>query len=210
MRGRLLASLLVGAFGLTACASGSAGTAESNGTSHSGHPGGYHGRVLDRPYPIPAQSFTDTDGKAFVPRNDTTTPVTLLFFGYTHCPDLCNVVLANVAAALRGADPEVRKAVRLLFVSTDPKRDTAPVMREYLDRFDPTFVGLIAPLATIKDAAASVYISFDGKVPGPSGGYEVAHGTELTAFTEGLARVLWRDDTTVGDLRADLTRLARA
>ena len=77
--------------------------------------------------------------------------MTLVFFGYTHCPDICNVVLANFASALRGATPAVRKDVRMLFVTTDPARDTPDVVRDYLDRFDPTYEGLVAPVGTVAE-----------------------------------------------------------
>jgi protein SCO1 len=137
------------------------------------------------------------------------TPVTLVFFGYTHCPDICNVVLANFASALRGASPAVRKDVRLLFVSTDPARDTPDVVRDYLDRFDPTYEGLVAPVGTVEKAAKALYISYEKPDGSQGGNYMVSHGTYTTGFLHGSARVVWSADTTVADLRADLTRLAR-
>lgn len=183
-------------------ASGSPAGGSSTGSS------AWKGTAITNGYPLPDQQFTDTGGAAVVPAEDADSPVTLVFFGYTHCPDICNVVLANVAAALRGATPEVRAATELLFVSTDPARDTPEAVRDYLDRFDPSYVGLVAPVGTVERAAQALHISYE-RPDGSTGGYEVEHGGYTTAFVDGEARVVWAQDISVADLRADLTRLAR-
>jgi protein SCO1 len=170
---------------------------------------GFAGTTVQRPYPLPGERFSDTEGRAFVPARDATAPVTLVFFGYTHCPDVCNVVLANIASALRRTDERVRERVQLLFVSTDPGRDTAPVIRSYLDRFDPSYVGLRADVHTVEAAAASLHIAYEGKEPTTGGGYEVVHGTYVTGFVDGRAKIVWSAETSVADLRADLSRLVR-
>lgn len=170
--------------------------------------GGLNGTVIRTGFALPNQQFTDTSGRPYVPAREVRAPVTVVFFGYTHCPDVCNVVLANVASALRRSKPAVRERVELLFVTTDPERDTPQVIRSYLDRFDPRFIGLTAPLPTIRAAAAEMHISYEGKHDVTAGGYEVMHGTQLTGFVDGRARVLWRAETSVRDLRADLASLA--
>jgi protein SCO1/2 len=200
--GVVLAALL-----LTSCASG-ASSDSSSPVAMNGTGSGYHGTVLTTHYPLPGERFTDTTGRPYVPAKDAKAPVTLVFFGYTHCPDVCNVVLANVAAALRRTDRQVRDRTQLLFVTTDPKRDTAAAERDYLDRFDPTYVGLRAPLPVMKRAAQQLHVSYDGTTTTAGGGYEVSHGTHVTAFRDGKAAVVWSADTPVADLRADLTRLA--
>jgi protein SCO1/2 len=193
---------------LAGCA-GSTGTEGADGAAQvSTHGAGWHGTPLRNGYPLPDQEFTDTSGSAVVPAEDAATGVTLVFFGYTHCPDICNVVLANVASALRGASPQVREATRLLFVTTDPARDTPQAVREYLDRFDPTYDGLVADEATVERAARALHVSYE-RPDGSRGGYEVEHGTYTTGFVDGEARVVWSEDTPVADLRADLARLAR-
>jgi len=206
--------LVVAALLATSCAGGpdgSDGSARSDGAPiiTSGAAADWKGTAITNPYPLPDQEFTDTAGSAFVLASDADAPVTLVFFGYTHCPDICNIVLANIAAALRGASPEVRDATELVFVSTDPARDTPEVVRDYLDRFDPAYAGLVAPVATVEQAARDLYISYE-RPDGTTGGYEVEHGAYTTAFVDGEARVVWAEDVTVADLRADLTRLARA
>jgi len=201
---RIATALLVVAL-TVGCASSGGDHAE-----HAGQPssGGFAGTAIENPYPLPGQAFTDTAGRRFTPAADADRPVTLVFFGYTHCPDVCNTVLANVASALRRVDPPVRDQVELVFITTDPERDTPHVVRGYLDRFDPAYVGLTAPIETVKAAAASLNIAYAGKDAATGGGYEVSHGTQVTAFRDGTARVVWMADTPVKDLRSDLARLA--
>jgi protein SCO1/2 len=203
---RLVAAVAVAACAvlLSACASGTAvsSTPGLNGST------GWHGTPVPHGYPLPADRFTDTHRASVTLAGEARTPVTLVFFGYTHCPDICNVVLANIAAALRESRPAVRAKTRMLFVSTDPQRDTPAVMREYLDRFDSSFEGLVAPVDTVAKAARSLYISYEKPDGTQSGNYTVQHGTYTTAFVHGRAAVIWSDVTTVADLRADLARLA--
>ena len=204
MTGVRLAVALAAVALVAGCASGSTDTT----TSANGEPG-WHGTGVSKGYPMPDLPFTDTEGQQVTPTEVARTPVTLVFFGYTHCPDICNVVLANFASALRGASPAVRKDVRMLFVTTDPARDTPDVVRDYLDRFDPTYEGLVAPVGTVEEAAKALYISYEKPDGSQGGNYRVSHGTYTTGFLHGSARVVWSADTTVADLRADLTRLAR-
>jgi protein SCO1/2 len=193
---------------LAACAS-SGQVARGAGVTANGERG-WHGTTVADGYPLPTVPFTDTAGASTTLADEARTPVTLVFFGYTHCPDICNVVLANVASALRGTTPAVRKDVRLLFVSTDPQRDTTKVVRDYLDRFDPRFEGLVAPVDDVAKAARALYISYEKPDGSTGGSYQVDHGTYTTAFVRGKARLVWSDTTTVADLRADLVRLRRA
>ena len=191
---------------LSGCASGG-GAAAANLSTQDTH--GFHGAALDEPYAMPTASFTTTDGSPFTLTSDATRPVTLLFFGYTHCPDLCNVVLANVASALRRSPQSVRDKVQLVFVTTDPKRDSPKVVREYLDRFDQRFEGLVGPVDDVAAAAKALYISYEKPDGSTGGAYEVDHGTYTTAFVGGSSRLVWSDTTSVADLRADLTRLVQ-
>lgn len=196
---------------LTAACAGGEANGPASGAAEVRTTGGsqWRGTALDDPYPLPDERFTDTAGKPFVPAEDADAPVTLVFFGYTYCPDVCNIVLANVASALRGASEETRAKTQLVFVSTDPARDTPESVREYLDRFDPAYAGLVAPVETVEQAAESLHISYERPDGARGGDHLVQHGAYTTAFVDGQARVVWAEDTSVADLRADLERLAR-
>ncbi|HEU4911664.1 MAG TPA: SCO family protein [Actinomycetes bacterium] len=207
----LTSALALAAVLLTAACAGGGANGASGGAADVRTGGGspWRGTALDHTHPLPDERFTDTEGKPFVPAEDADTPVTLVFFGYTYCPDVCNIVLANVASALRGASPDTRAKTQLLFVSTDPARDTPATVRDYLDRFDPAYAGLVAPVETVEQAASSLHISYERPDGTRGGDYLVQHGAYTTAFVNGKARVVWAEDTSVADLRADLERLAR-
>jgi protein SCO1/2 len=171
-------------------------------------PNGLRGATLDRPYAMPAATLTDTNGNPFNLVTSTKKPVTLVFFGYTNCPDVCPTVMADVASALTKLDKSVRDQVQMLFITTDPSRDTGPVIRKYLDRFDPSFVGLTGSLAQIKQIAQAVGVPVEGMKKLPSGGYEVGHGAQVLGFGKtDKANVLWLSNAAIGDLAHDFSKL---
>lgn len=219
VRNRRRPVALVAALALTGCVLAVGCTAPDADTSadnpagvtisSEGSDSGFHGTWLDQPYEKPAMTFVDTQGATFDMSTDMDKPVTLVFFGYTNCPDICNAVLADAASALRRIDPGVRDDVELVFVTTDPARDTPPVIREYLDRFDESFVGLTAELPVIERAAEQLGVGLAGTEQMPSGGYAVGHGTQLIGFgPDGRAHLVWTHGTPVGELRDDIATLA--
>ena len=207
---KILAWLALATVALAACSAPAPDNPGGAIIATTGNPGGFRGAYLDRPYPLPEGSFTDTEGTAFDFRVSTRTPATLVFFGYTYCPDVCNAVLADVAAALRRVDPAIRAKLSLVFVTTDPKRDTPEVIREYLDRFDSSFVGVTAPLPVIEAAANRLGVPLTGEKKLPGGGYEVGHGAQVIGFAGDKGRVVWVPGTPVGDLKHDFTKLVAA
>jgi protein SCO1/2 len=155
-----------------------------------------------------AATLTDTAGNPFNLVTSTKKPVTLVFFGYTNCPDVCPTVMADVASALTKLDDQVQNQIQMLFITTDPARDTGPVIRKYLDRFDPAFVGLTGSLTSIKDIAKAVGVPVEGMQRLPSGGYEVAHGAQVIGFGKNdKANVLWLSNAAIGDLAHDFGKL---
>ncbi|MFC0625186.1 SCO family protein [Kribbella deserti] len=171
-------------------------------------PNGLRGATLDRPYVMPASSLTDTAGNEFNLVTSTKKPVTLVFFGYTNCPDVCNTVLADIASALTKLDDSVRDQVQMIFITTDPARDDGPAIRKYLDRFDPSFVGLTGSLDKIKTIAQKIGVPVEGMKKLPSGGYEVGHGAQTLGFgKDDKASVLWLSNAAIGDLSHDLGQL---
>jgi protein SCO1/2 len=167
---------------------------------------GFHGILLDDPYQKPTQTFVDTTGKPFRIDRDVKRPVLLMFFGYTHCPDVCSAVVADMAAALRRLDPGLRDRVQVVYVTTDPARDTGPVIASYLQRFDPSFIGLTGSAADIAAAAESLGVAITGKEV-VVGGYTIGHGAQVIGFGGGKS-VVWVPGTAVSDMRTDIARLA--
>lgn len=194
----------------TGCAAPAAGDTPPGGAVvyTTANPRGFHGTYLDQPYRKPDVTLTDTAGRPYDLATGMRRLVTLVVFVYTSCPDVCPTVLADLAAALRRADPAVRAQTEVLVITTDPERDTRAVLRDYLDRFDPSFVGLTGSLAEVKTAADALGVAFEIERL-PSGGYEIGHGAQVIGFgPDGTAHLVWMPGTPVGDLRGDIRILA--
>ena len=102
----------------------------------------------------------------------------LVFFGFTHCPEVCPTTLANSAQAL--ADPELAGTdLRVLFISVDPERDTTEVVRQYVGAFGPRVTGLTGNPAGIASAAAAFGVYFEKLAAMDDGGYMVNHTASL-------------------------------
>jgi protein SCO1/2 len=186
------------------------------GTSQEGAPvtgitrsddGGYNGILLDKPYAVPGLKLTDTEGKPFdlaaQPKR------TLVFFGYTNCPDICQVVMSTIAAAKAKLSSAEQQQVEVAFVTTDPARDTRSAMRTYLDRFDPDFVGVTGSLDQI-DALArpmDIFVKHGQKLP--SGGYEVDHSTVVVSVRQGAGDLVWTGATSPSDMAEDLQKILK-
>jgi protein SCO1/2 len=174
---------------------------------------GFAGVTLVTPLEKPAGTFTTMHGEPYDLRAETRGSVTLLFFGYTHCPDVCPVHMANLAAVLRQAEPEVRSRVKVVFVTTDPARDTPERLRTWLGAFDPTFVGLVGPDSLVREAQVTVNVApaFKQPMPGtdPDSAYAVGHAAQVIAFspTDDRAHVLYPFGTRQQDWAADLPKL---
>jgi protein SCO1/2 len=171
-------------------------------------PAGYTGgSSLPEPYSMPEVSLTDTSGRPYNLSTTPSKPVTLLFFGYTHCPDVCVAVLSDVSLALQRLAPADRDQIQMIFITTDPARDQEKRIRRYLDRFNPTFVGLTGPMSTIKRAASDVGVEIEGMRKLPSGGYEVGHSAQVIGFSRNSGVVIWTPGTSVGALKHDFALL---
>ena len=135
--------------------------------------------------------------------------VTLVFFGYTQCPDVCPTTMAELARIKQamGADGE---RVQGVFVTVDPERDTPEVLKAYLASFDPSFVALRgSPEQTA--AAAREFKVFYAKVPGKTAGsYTVDHTAGSYVFdAKGQLRLFERYGTPADALAADLRQMLK-
>jgi protein SCO1 len=187
---------------LAGCAPGEGSAGPSSGPTSA-----WRGTAISNPYPLPEQRFSDTAGDPVVPARDAAEDVTLVFFGYTHCPDICQVVMSTIAGAVSRLDDAQRAEVEVVFVTTDPARDTGPVLRRYLDRFDPDFVGLTGDLSRIMDLAKPLGVFLAKGQELPSGGYEVDHTTHVFGVTGDQARLAWPQGTAPAAMAADIIKL---
>ncbi len=185
--------------------------AAAEGIEPGGEAGGYRGLELMTPIRVPAFTLGDTDGEPFEFLDRTAGSLSFLFFGFTHCPDICPVQLANLAAALGDLSYEDRGKIVVVFVSTDPERDTPEVVRDYLDRFDRRFVGLVAPIEDVNAVLASLDLPAAVKedIAGTDD-YTVGHVAQIMAITgDGMIRLAYPGGVRQSDWRNDLPALLR-
>lgn len=158
---------------------------------------------------MPPLKFTLTDSKTggVVNAHDFRGKVVLLYFGYTHCPDVCPTTLADLAAALRELGARARD-VRVLFVSVDPARDSAAVLKEYAAAFGPEVIGLRGDSEELHRLTRRYRVTYGYGRPDAHGDYEVSHSSAVYVFdTRGEVRLLARPTDRPADLAHDLGRL---
>jgi protein SCO1/2 len=171
VRGRAAALLLVSLVIVAGCAS--AATAPTAAPPATQAPLGVRETAYDPPRPAPPLLLTDQDGRSFDLASLRGTPV-LVYFGYTHCPDVCPATLADVRDALELVDGPVG----VVFVTVDPARDDAAAMKQYVEYYGSGFVGLTGTEEAIAAAAADWGVSY-ARLPSESAaGYAMAHSTD--------------------------------
>jgi protein SCO1/2 len=117
-------------------------------------------------------SLMDQDGRP-VTEQDVKGKPFLVFFGFTHCPDVCPTTLFDVSEIFRKLGPDADR-VRALFITVDPERDTVPTLKDYLSSFDPHLSGLTGELPDIAKVAKEYRVYYK-KVPLDQGGYTMDH-----------------------------------
>lgn len=165
-----------------------------------------HGTVVDPPFTVADDELRTTEGTAYSLARDTTAPLTLVFFGYTQCPDICPAVLSSITSGLLKLSEEQRDQVEIVFVTSDPDRDTAPVLRAYLDRFDQGMVGLSGDLETIAKVGESIGVFVDAGEELPGGGYDPnSHGSYVIGINDRHeAPIFWSGDTAPSQFAEDI------
>ena len=150
--------------------------------------------------------LTDQNGKTFTDQDLKGRPF-LVFFGFTHCPEVCPTTLFEVSEILRKLGPDADR-VGALFVTIDPERDTAPVLKDYLSSFDPHLAALTGELADIT-AVAKAYRAYFKKVPLEGSDYTMDH-TAIVYLMDKQGRfvspfsIKRAADVSVADLRKQL------
>ncbi|MCM2578562.1 SCO family protein [Streptomyces meridianus] len=168
--------------------------------------------VLDRPFEKPELVLTDTHGKKYDFAERTKGRPTLLYFGYTNCPDVCPLTVSNIAIARKKLSPAEREKLQVVFVTSDPERDTPKRLGSWLrGAGDPSFVGLTGDFKDIQAAARSVGIGISPPEKGKGGEIVSTHGAQVLAFSpkDDKAHVLYGEDATAGDYAEDLPKIVK-
>jgi protein SCO1/2 len=208
---RAIATMFVTALvaaSLTACGGGAdvGSAAERPGTDQ-----GYRGVVLPTPLAKPSFVLTDTKGQPFDFRKETDGSLTLLFFGYTNCPDVCPVHLGNIHTVLEQMPFDVKSHTKVVFVTTDPERDTPERLRSWLDNFDPSFIGLRGTVDEVNRIQATLHLppAVASAPHGADSSYDVGHAAQVIAFspTDNMGHVIYPFGIRQQDWANDLPKL---
>lgn len=169
------------------------------------------GVVLDTPKEKPDLVLTDTEGEEYDFVAETAGKPTLLFFGYTNCPDVCPTTMSDIAIAKQKLPRAEQEKLQVVMVSTDPKRDTPKRMGKWLDAQDKDFIGLTGDFDTVKDAARSVGVHLEKPVKEKDGSITVSHGAEVLAYSpkDDKAHVLYLAGVTADQYAKDMPKLVK-
>lgn len=131
----------------------------------------------------------------------------LLYFGYTHCPDVCPLTLTRLKHVLANLG-DAAKQVRILFVTVDPTRDTLGVLKKYSEFYGPEVRGLRGSESALRKLTKMYRVTYGYGKPDAEGNYTVSHSSAIYVFDrEGRARLLFRPSDTIAAITSDLRRL---
>ena len=208
-RRALLTALAAGTLALAGCSSADESDhGEGHVATVSGGPeeGPFAGREISEPKPRPDFTLTDQTGARFDFAVATAGQPTLLFFGYANCPDVCPTTMADVALALKSVPADVAARTQVVFVTTDPARDTPEFLGKYLAGFDQElpnrFIGLTGTQLEVETAQ-----NVAGVPLAESGG--TMHATSLLLYgSDDAARVMFSAGDTQAEIAQDLETVA--
>ena len=158
------------------------------------------GAIIDPPWAAPAISLSDQNGSRFS-LGDQHGKVVLLYFGYTNCPDECPLTMAHLKLAVQSLGAQA-KDVQVAMVSTDPERDTPQALKEFMGKFDPSFVGLTGAQAQLQQTWQEYGVAVD------NGG--ATHSTFIYVIDPaGNIRETFLPDSSPTDIAADVSLLLK-
>lgn len=200
----------VAALTLSACGSGDA-SADKSVADVSVESETKAATVLDQPFTKPDLVLTDTHGKTYDLRERTKGKPTLIYFGYTNCPDVCPLTMSNIALAKRALPAADRDRLQVVFVTTDPERDAPASLGSWLKAQDPAFTGLTGDFPTIQAGARQIGIGIDPPKKEKDGTVVSMHGAQVIAFSPKTDKgyVLYGEDTTADDYAQDLPKIIK-
>lgn len=164
---------------------------------------------LQAPTPLDDFTLIDASGEA-VSLRDFRDQVVVLYFGYTYCPDVCPATMADLARALEQLGSGEQEEVQVIMVTVDPERDKPERLQEYVEHFDPSFLGLSGSPDQIREAAAVVGVYFAKQEGTVASGYLVDHTATVAVLDrENHLRLLFPFGMSADDMASDLRRLVR-
>jgi protein SCO1/2 len=164
----------------------------------------FHGTRLEPPNQAPDFALTRESGEVFR-LSEQRGAVVLLFFGFTHCPDVCPTALSDLAAVFRKLGPDAER-VRVAFITIDPERDTPAQVAKYVKLFDKRFIGLAGARAEIDPIAKAYGVTVQRRdLPGSALVYTMDHSAFIYVIDpDGMWGQQFGPDVSVGDMADDI------
>lgn len=208
---RLSSGIMALALVLTACGSAPSSSTALTAQGLTRGADGWFGMPLTIDRSLPAVTLLDTSDRPVRLDDDLIGTPTLLFFGYSSCPDICPIHLAAIASAMEQTRTRYDQ-VRVVFVSVDPERDTPERIDEFLSYFSTRMLGLHADLDVVIDALAQLDLPgpvIEGADPRGEGDL-IGHPAQVIGFdADGIARRVWPFGTRRSNWVEDIPRIAR-
>ena len=169
----------------------------------------YRGVLIAPSLEKPDAVLTGTDDQPFDLRKETEGYLTLLFVGYTSCPDICPVHMVEISRVLESLPDEVVDRVKVVFVTADPERDTPEVLGKWLSYINPEFIGLTGTQEEVDAFQVALRLNPATRTDLGGGNYAVNHAAYVMAFTtDNLSHIVYPFGVTQDDWRFDIEQLA--
>jgi protein SCO1/2 len=166
----------------------------------------YNGSSIDPPQPAPDFSIKDTQGQTFS-LSAQKGKITLLFFGYASCPDECPTTLAVLKQVKAGLGKNADR-VGFVFITIDPVRDTPPVLQAYLEKFDPSLIGITGMAVELQPIWQSYGVYVDKTMDLTGSGYTLTHSTRVYLVdAQGNFHLTYSYGTSPDDILRDIQHL---
>ncbi len=160
------------------------------------------GHLPDLDFNLTDDTGKPVTGKSFVGQT------TLVYFGYTHCPDVCPETMARLVQVLQKLGDDAENT-RIVFITVDPARDTPAALHAYVRAFDAEHaVGLTGTDGAIEGIAKRYRVAYQMEKRDPSGAYDVTHSSAVYIFdAHGHARLLANDSNSIDTITSDVRRV---
>jgi len=167
----------------------------------------YHGKDISHLMPPLRFELIDERGRSVTEQVFAGRPVAL-YFGFSHCPDVCPMTLAKLAAAARRLPEAGRERLQLAFISVDPSRDGPRQLADYTAAFSDRMLGLTGNQQQLKALTRRYRVTYGYDEPDADGSYAVSHSSAVWVFdADGEAALMLFDDLTIEQMAADLQRV---
>lgn len=167
----------------------------------------FHGSVIQSLTRAPEIDLESTHG-GVAGLDDFAGKLTVVYFGYTHCPDVCPATLATLDRAIDQMGPDADEDVQVVMVSVDPERDTVDYLRDYMSYFDDGFIGLTGDPIDVAKVATTYGVYFAANDGTIDTGYTIDHTASLMVIDrEGHLRLVFPPELTADEIAADLEYL---